>query len=254
MSFFASSVQTELDSLDAEWPWKENKSKRCKIKTWEKEDALDPANAKLTLNLHSDTEVCLLLREMRTFGKWWTKKGAKAKRFPPVRHPSSSPFLLNLLILAERQREEGKGQMGKDRAKQTENTEREEGGSQINRRDRRWMWMDDYKERGAAETVSWRRKGVQELYRVVFPHILVTDHDTTTLDGHSAQNHARNKKCTNKSLPLRQTRLLSWTANVECFRGKQRETQRPPLSFRAEAMRGSEQCVSPGGIMGNEPF
>lgn len=41
---------------------------------------------------------------------------------------------------------------------------------------------------------------------------------------------------------------------AETFRGKQRVMQRPLLSFRAEAVRGSEQCVSPEGIMGNEPF
>lgn len=44
--------------------------------------------------------------------------------------------------------------MGKDRAKQTENTQREEGGSQIDRRDRRWMGTGVYEERGAAGTVS----------------------------------------------------------------------------------------------------
>lgn len=38
------------------------------------------------------------------------------------------------------------------------------------------------------------------------------------------------------------------------FEGNSERQERPLLSFRAKAMRGSEQCVCPEGIMGNEPF
>lgn len=41
---------------------------------------------------------------------------------------------------------------------------------------------------------------------------------------------------------------------LQTFHGQQQARARPPLSFRVKAMRDSEKCVSPEGIMGNEPF
>lgn len=121
------------------------------------EDILDMANTKLntmTLHLHSDTEVGLLLKQIRTFGRMDRKKWAKAEHFPLVRHwsrslPSKSPYLS---WEAERR---GRGTNGKgQRAKQTEKQRqqhmerREEGAGESNSRDWRWMRWDNYKERG----------------------------------------------------------------------------------------------------------
>lgn len=67
-------------------------------------------------------------------------------------HPSGAGaalFLLNLLISAEREREERKGTNGK-RMEQTQG-EKEEGGGRIKSRNRRWMRRDNYEERGLAE-------------------------------------------------------------------------------------------------------
>lgn len=95
-------------------------------KYWEKEGILGMASAKLsqivTLNLHSDTGVGLLLKQIRTFWKWAGKKWAKAKHFPLVRHwssslPSKSPYLN---WEAERG---GKGTNGKGQCKAVRETE-----------------------------------------------------------------------------------------------------------------------------------
>lgn len=81
------------------WPWMRNCEKGEKY--WEEEGMLGLANNKLsqwvTSNLHSDTEVGLLLKQIRTFGKW-AEKMSKGKTLPPVRHwssslPSKSPYL-----------------------------------------------------------------------------------------------------------------------------------------------------------------
>ena len=93
----------------------------------------------MTTHLHSDSELSLLLKQIRTFGKWSKREKKKKKKMSKGKNTAHSSgtvailLLLNLLISAERQRDERKGRMGKDRAKQLENRGQE-------RREADGMW------------------------------------------------------------------------------------------------------------------